>query len=476
MQIDEDYYQSEEFREMLENYEASVSEGTHPFMDADDLVDIADYYNASDDLERAEEVIDYALQLYPHSALPNVFKAREALMDGDSQLARSYADNIEERDAPDYHYLLAEILIAEGRIEEADQYLRDYGQTVDNDEYEDFVKDCANLYIDYNVSDKAYEWMMRSRGDDSDDFKELMARTLFGLGKYKDSERLFNELIDHNPYSKHYWNALASAQFMNEDYSSAITSSEYAIAIDPTDPEGILSKANGLLRLNNYEEALTYYQRYSNLIPDDEFGMLHQGVCLLNMGRKDEALAVLTAALETAPDDSPYLVQILQETAFCLSAMKRPKEAIDMLDRTEEMDCDHIDMKVIRGHILLENGLVAEAEDIFKQAIVQSGNAPGVLLRIIVSLYDNHYVKAAYEMMLKFFNYVEAYAPDFKEGHAYMALCCYDLGRTSEFMHHLRLAVEDSPQEAQLVLGCLFPEGMPAKEYYEYMTHRLSKS
>ena len=25
------------------------------------------------------------------------------------------------------------------------------------DEYEDYVRDCANLYIDYGISDKAYE-------------------------------------------------------------------------------------------------------------------------------------------------------------------------------------------------------------------------------------------------------------------------------------------------------------------------------
>ena len=200
MQIDEEYFKTEDFRELLDSYEASINAGTTPFMDADDLVDIADYYSFYGDMEKAEEAIDCALQLYPHATLPNVFKARQALADNDFAKAREFAEVIESRDDPDYHYLQAEILIAEGRTAEADRYLRDYGMTVDADEYEDFIRDCANLYIDYGISDKAYEWMMRSRGDDSDDFKELMARTLFGLGKYKDSERLWGELIDRNPF------------------------------------------------------------------------------------------------------------------------------------------------------------------------------------------------------------------------------------------------------------------------------------
>ena len=474
MEIDEEYFKTEDFQELLTSYEASMNAGTHPFMDADDLVDIADYYSFYGQQEKAEEVIAYALELYPHATLPNVFMARQALMDQNFELAQQYADQIESHDDPDYHYLRAEIMIAEGHIDEADRYLRDYGLTVEPDEYEDFVKDCANLYIDYGISDKAYEWMMRSKGDDSDDFKELMARTLFGLGKYKDSERLFNELIDRNPYSKQYWNALASVQFMREDYSNSITSSEYAIAIDPQDPEGILSKANGLYRLNNYEEALKWYQRYEELIPDDEFGVLHQGICLLNMERNDEALEKLEASIAIAPDDSPFRVQIYQELAFCYSAKKMLEEALQMLDKTETLDCDHIDNMVLRGHFLLENGHIDRAEKAFKKAILESDYAPHVVLRIIVSLYDNHYIQACYEMLKKFLEYANTYAPEFKSGYAHMALCCYDLGRKDEFLEYLKKAVEATPSETRIVLSCLFPPEIKVSDYYEYMKEKLN--
>ena len=473
MNIDEEYFKSEEFQELLESYEASINAGGTPFMDADDFVDLADYYAWQGFDDKAEAVIGYALELYPSATLPNVFMARKALSEGNYEKAAFYRDEIENHDDPDYHYLVAEIMIAQGDIEGGDHYLRDYAKNVDPDEYEDFVRDCANLYIDYNESEKAYEWMMRSRGDDSDDFKELMARTLFGLGKYKDSERIFNELIDHHPFSKQYWNALASAQFMNEEYSDAITSSEYAIAIDPNDPDAVSSKASGLLRLGNYEEARKYYKKYCELVPDDEFGFLHQGVCLVNMNRNDEALPVLRMALAVAPKDSPFLAQIYQELAFCYSALHQVRQAVKMIDKTRKLDCDHVDMLVIRGHILLQNDLIAEAEEAFKQAILQSNNAPGVLLRIIVSLYDNRYLNACYQMLLKFFQLVREYYPDYKSGNAYMALCCYDMGRSEEFMKYLQLAVEQDPHEAKSVLSCLFPEATPVSQYVSYMEERI---
>ena len=473
MNIDEEYFKSEEFQDILESYEASINAGSNPFMDADDLVDLADYYSWQGFDDKAEAAIDYALELYPSSTLPNVFKARKALSEGDYTQAEFYRDEIENHDDPDYHYLVAEIMIAQGDIEGADDYLREYGKSVEPDEYEDFVRDCANLYIDYNQSEKAYEWMMRSRGDESDDFKELMGRTLFGLGKYEDSERIFNELIDHHPFSKHYWNALASAQFMNEEYSDAITSSEYAIAIDPNDPDAVSSKASGLLRLGNYQEAQKYYQKYCELVPDDEFGFLHQGVCLVNMNRNEEALPVLRMALAVAPKDSQFLVQIYQELAFCYGALHQVGQAIRMLDKTTKLDCDHVDILVVKGHILLQNDKIAEAEECFKQAILQSNNAPNVLLRIIVSLYDNRYLNACYQMLVKFFQLVRDYYPDYKSGNAYMALCCYDMGNTEEFLKYLQLAVEQDPNEAKSVLSCLFPEGIPVHEYVSYMEQRL---
>ena len=182
---------------------------------------------------------------------------------------------------------------------------------------------------------------------------------------------------------------------------------------------------------------------------------------------------MLRMALAVAPKDSQFLVQIYQELAFCYGALHQVGQAIKMLDKTLKLDCDHVDILVVKGHILLQNNKIAEAEESFKQAILQSNNAPNVLLRIIVSLYDNRYLNACYQMLLKFFQLVRDYYPDYKSGNAYMALCCYDMGNTEEFLKYLQLAVEQDPNEAKSVLSCLFPEGIPVHEYVSYMEQRL---
>ena len=469
----DEYFDSEEFRNTLESYEESVRSGHPLFLDADDLADIADYYHFTGIDQQADEVIEYALSLYPNATLPNVFKAREALAIGDYDSAVEYIEQIENQDDPEYHYMQAELLIAKDQVEKADEYLREYFATVPPEEYQDFVYDIANIYFDYGLSDKAYEWLMRTKGDGSNDFKELMARILFGLGKYKDSERIFNELLDRDPFSKRYWNGLANAQFMNEDFSGSVTSSEYAIAIDPNDADSLLNKANALYRLGNFEEAIRYYDRFGELVQPDEFSLLHKGSSLVNLNRHDEAFSTLLQALKISPADSPFLPQIYQELAFCCSTLGRLDEALDYIERTRDLDCDHIDMLVLKGHILLEHNHIHEAEEVFKNAMIRSEEDPLVILRILVSLYDNKYVKAAYEMFKKFFALIVN--EDFNQGYSYMALCCWDLNFTEEFLMYLRLAVERNPREARQVLGHLFPEEMAAKDYYQYMYNKLKK-
>lgn len=471
MTEDQTYFESKGFRKILEQYEESVQEGHSIYMDADDLADIADYYQYNGRPEDANRAIDLALEYNPEAVGPLLYKAREALSLHDFDTAREYAEQILAVDQQEALYLQGEILINEGKVEEADDFFREQMREVMSDEQMDYVYDVANIFSDYNVYDKAFEWMTRSQGDDSDDFKELMARTLFGLGKYKDSERIFNELIDHDPYSIRYWNALASAQFMNEDYHGAITSSEYAIAIDPHDAESILSKANSLYSLGNYESALTYFERYSEVMPEDEFGFLHQGTCLINLGKYSEAQQVLEQAEYLADDDSPYLPEICQELAFAYSEIHKPESALYYIDKTQDMDCDHVNMEIIRGHIHLANQNPKEAEEAFKEALCMSDNSPRTMLRIIVSLYDNRYIKTSYLLLKNFFRHVEK---DWNEGYSYMALCCMDMKKTDEFLSYLKIATNRNPKEAKTVLGCYFPEDMAPQDYYDYMSDKIN--
>lgn len=474
----DEYFDSEEFRDKLAEYEKAVSEGEPVYLDADELAEIADYYQMTDHFDEAEAAIKLALSLSPGAVAPLTYRIHEALWRGDTKVARDYLHQIIERSEPDYVYCNGEILLAENKAEEADNFFLEELDKVPEEEYQDYVIDVANIFQDYEQNEKAMQWMARANQEDTPDFKELMARTLFGLGKYKDSARLFNELIDTDPFSKYYWNALASAQFMNEDYSASVQSSEYAIAIDPDDAEGIMAKANGLYQLGNFEEALHFFRRYSEHVPDDEYAVLHQATCLINLGQNQEAINLLEDLLNReqeegggeAAEESPYMPDLLQELAFAYSEQGECDKAMELLNRTDVLDCDHTQLQVIKGHVLLADGRVEKAEECYRKAIIHSDQPNQTLLRVIVSIYDNHYLETAYKLFNKYFSIVGTRV---EEGYAYMALCCYDLKRNEEFLNYLKIACERNPKECRQVLGHLFPEDMEPEEYYSYIINKL---
>ena len=75
MHINEELFQTEDFKRNLKMYEEAVRTGKTVFLDIDDMTDIIDYYNYDGRIDEANAMADYALLLYPGAIGPLVFKA-----------------------------------------------------------------------------------------------------------------------------------------------------------------------------------------------------------------------------------------------------------------------------------------------------------------------------------------------------------------------------------------------------------------
>ncbi len=67
---EDDYFQSEEFLDILDRYEQAVSTGRTPYMDSDELVDVADYYMSKGKYSLALDATQLALELHPDAEDP----------------------------------------------------------------------------------------------------------------------------------------------------------------------------------------------------------------------------------------------------------------------------------------------------------------------------------------------------------------------------------------------------------------------
>jgi len=457
---------------MLNDFEENEKNGTPTIINSDDYVDIAEFYYNNGDVEHAMHVIETAQQLYPDSSSPLLFKARIELIDNnDPEKASFYADQIIDKTDVEYYYLMAEIMISKGFSRDADAYLNEKYDNIDDEDKEYYLIDVATLFVDYDKLDLAEEWYKRCTDSNLIEYKELKARLMMNRGEFETSKKLYQELIDSDPYSINYWNSLASSQFFSNDIEASIDSSEYSIAIDPSNALGVLNKANGLYNLGNYEEALKFYKRYNELCPDDDSGEMLIGLCYLLLEDFENALAHLRKASEMAEQDSPNLADIYKDMAYALCRLERADEGMAVLDKAGEFGCDPNELLVYRGSLLLGCGRFDESKEYFMKALGESGCKPEIFLRITITFYESGDLELAYKMFKIFYEHKQYV----QSGYVYFAACCYDLGRYKEFMKYLEIAVREVPQETKEVLGVLFPEGTKPEDYYEYMKKKLKK-
>ncbi len=469
MPIQDKFYESPEFKEKFQLYENAQASGTSVYLEPDDLTDIAEYYHILGNIDACKNTVDYAIKMFPGATMPLVFRSRVALlMEHDVALAEEYAEMIDDKADLEYLYLKAEIMIVDDRAEEAETFLRDaYDELDDDEDKADFLIDVANLYADYELMEYAQQWLSLSEEYDSTDYKELQGRIAMGLGDYEESNRIYNELIDRNPYSFTYWNQLASSQLLHNEIMESIQSSEFALAINPDDEDATLNKANGLFNLGNFEEACKYYERFTKISPNSEVGEMFLGISLINLNRTEEGVEHLKKAESLADAFSEYLHDIYVELAYSLTALGKHEDAMEYIEKISQLDdCDPYETDVLKGNVHLQKGETAEAMKCFQHAVTASNGSPRVILRIGICIYDNGYYSLAYDV---FHLLLDDASDEWKDGWSYLALCCMLLSRKDEFVYAVRKACQQNPVEAKMVLGEIFPENLSPDDYVNYL-------
>lgn len=471
--MQDSYFDSNEFKDILGKYEAQLAGGDSIYLDSEQLTDIAEYYHWMGRTADALDTADYALSMFEGATAPLVLKARIALLtENDPAKAKRLAEQIYDKTDLDYFYIKAEILVATCHSQEADMYLETCLDLVDDNDYPDFVLDSAILFIDYEYTELASKWLSKSDETDLADYREVQGRIFYYNGEYEKSEKIFNGLIDDNPYSTYYWNMLASTQLAMSHLSDALTSSEYALAISPDDEDALLYKGQALMRLKNYDTAVEFLDHHARVRPTNIDGLLNSAFCHIHLDNYEEGMRRLKEAERRAEKHCPErLSEIYQEEAFTYSHYGEPALALECLDKMESRnDCDPNECLVLRGHIYCENGQQEEAQKCYQKAVVDSMFSPGVMLRVAVSLYDNEFVQVAYNILSSMDSNDLDSQP---QSYSYLAICAHDLGDKEKFLEHLKNATSKSPIAARAVLSSLFPEDMEPEGYYEYAINNM---
>lgn len=459
---------SNTFDDNLKRYEAARSAGSSIYLEPDDLTEIAEYYHLHGKLKEAIEAIDLAITMFPGATQPLAFRARVAiLVNKDAYEAMRWVDKIADKTDLDYYYIVAEIMIADQRIDEANQYLKGKEAEIDEDDLEDFYLDIATLFADYSCADLTEEWLAKSNETTDPQYRELQGRVALANAQFDTCLKIFDQLIDEDPYNTDYWNAMAAAQFQQGAMAAAIESCDYALAIDTMNADALVNKANALSTLGNYGEAIKCYQMFQKLQPYSESADMGIASVLMAQNRFQEALIHLRQAESLVPNASPNKLEIIRQQCILNAQLGKHAEALANIRKMDGIPGHNTaENNVLRGYLYLLDNQPENAHAWFTRAMEVSGNDIRIQTLVAYSTYECGYTQFAHDLFREIMdNHLGKEVP---EGWAFLALCDADLGLRQEFLSDLHQAVLQGSAKSRPLLNDLFPKDLPFENFEKY--------
>lgn len=471
--MSQDFFQSKEFKDNLQRYEDACKSGSSVYLEPEEFTDIAEYYQSHGRMGDALDAIDTALQMFPGSVEPLAFKARAALLlETDTKQAVNYAEQIIDKHDLEYYYLIAEIMIAGDRVDDAEKYLEDQEGQIDDDDIEDYRLDVATLFADYDVFDLAEQWLALCVDVSEPDYQELRGRIEMSRGDYKSSERIFNKLLDSDPYHISYWNWLASTFYLENEVSKSLDASDFALAIDADDAEAVLNKANCLAMLGNYNEARTCYKHYKRLQPYSEAGEMGIAAILMAEEKLGQSLDHWLAAERLCLPQSANLPDIYRNECLAYAMLEDFDNAFKCVAKLDRLSSGSTpETLVLRGYLSLLAKEEEKGRRYFERAYNDSGDdeKDNTLWFICNCFFECNFMQEAHDILRRLATSDKN--KNFTDLWAYLVRTDYELGLQDEFLTDLKEATRRNPYSTQRELSDIFPKGMQAIDFYSYAIH-----
>ena len=481
MRLDDDlkYFEEPEFKEILAKYERARSLGTSIYMDADELTDVAEYYAmVLHDKERSDEAVGLALQLHPDAVDPQIFRARQVMQGGDIDGARMICDAIDDQRHREVIFLRGELLLREGKNSEALQYLMQEGERI-LEERDYFLFDSANIFMDYQDSSSALQLAEELESIAPQWFKtwELMADVQLSLEHFDQALGYIEKMLDTDPFYVDGWNWRAEAYSGLNDMEKAIESTDFALAVAPTDERALQLKAWSLLQKGNLTEAHKLYEQLIEINPDNELHYLYDSYCMLDAGDIEAAYQLIQRAELMSEGNSPEQAAIYEQYALVLCAKHDLEGALNYIDKVELRQLDikeeKMDYDLFRARVFAECDNFEGAMAYIHVSCIKEGHEYyHSYFKGAQMLFETGYTDTAMEMFQEILNVVDA-----KDLYAlcypYLAACYHEIGDTANVLDYLRKAIDAKSENLQEVMAPIFNEGVAPTDYYDYYYYQV---
>jgi tetratricopeptide (TPR) repeat protein len=247
--------------DILQRYLDMENSGIGTYFDADEIVELLDYFEDMDDLDHYNKVVEIGQKLHPHNTDIQTRMCRACIFNEHFEKALVLIEQLGDTGNHELKLLKCECLGALDRYDELIACLETM-ETDANEELQDTYEYLAQILREQYDSKYAYDFIQRGLAlfPDSVIIKEELC---FHLDMQGDTERtieICQELIDCDPYRMDYWYILGRQYAIMEAYDKAIEAYDFALVTEPNDLEIKILKAFCYLMKENFEKVDEIYK------------------------------------------------------------------------------------------------------------------------------------------------------------------------------------------------------------------------
>ena len=434
--------------ELIRQFENMKAGRSHDFLDEDSFEQIIDYFDDQDELKKALQAADLAVEQFPFSTLLLLKKA-DLLIE-----AKHYKEALgllEKADAFDpgdiYLYILkTDAYLGLGRSKEAELIFEESLLRFSGGDKTDLLLELADVYDDWEEFDKVFDCLKLALENDPVN-EEALHKICFWAeftGRMAESIDLHNKIVNEHPYNELAWFNLGSAYQELKLYEKSIDAYQYSIAINDKFEYAYRNMADAYIRLRKYSTAIETLQRQQEIAKPDEVIFEAIGYCYERQKKYDQARYNYRKAYHINPGDDRLYFRIGR--TYMLEMQW--DQAVRYITTAQKLNAKSNEYCLALGECYLQLDSYKEALAQLLEAVHLRPSSSRSRLYFIRGLYLGHY----WEEALIQLTLAENETGDKPVYHYYRCAVLLALGRNKEAILQLEIALHAAPRQLKRLL------------------------
>lgn len=458
---DEDDFLSSGFQDDLARFESMLKLGKADFFDADQLETFIDHYLMGNQVKKAMDCVNHAISFYPHNLNFKLRKAQVLSNSGRLNEAMGVLIRYEKLIGDDLEFLLTKASV-HSQLRDSKSAIKYFEKALElaiAEEKDDIFLDLAAEYQDMGAFDQAIKTLERAIQANPEN-EAAVHELAYCHDLRNDMDKcvqIYQNYLDHKPYSFTTWYNLGNAYSKAEKYADALWAYDYCTIINEDFSSAYFNMGNIYLVLEQFHKAIECFERCVEIDGEDAMAYVYIAEAYEHLEEYDLSMHYYRKGLELQPDlPDPWLGM-----GIVLDLMERTQEALPFLRKAVQLDDLNPDYLHVYASALTKNGDTVEAFTHLYKALSINPMSDDLLIDITdLRALDN--VVYAYEEMDEHINSYElvGIALVHRVKYAWLA------GRQMDALNFYRaLIIEDVVLAKQLL--DVFPEAAQIPLLYE---------